>query len=55
MRSGTRLLRLFAALVGLAVLLVVAFSVILPRIQTWGATEEEITRALPGDELSMRE
>jgi hypothetical protein len=53
MRSGTRtrLLRLFAALVGLAVLLVAAFSVILPRIQTWGATEEEITRTLPGDEL----
>jgi hypothetical protein len=53
MRSGTgaKLLRLFAGLAGLAVLLAAAFSVILPWIQTWGAVEEEISRRLPGDEL----
>ncbi|UCF95914.1 MAG: hypothetical protein JSV89_12080 [Spirochaetaceae bacterium] len=51
MTRGAKLIRLFAALAGLTVFLVAAFSIILPWIPTWGATEEETARTLPGDEL----
>jgi len=51
MTVSSTLIRLFAALIGLVVLLVVAFSIILPWIPTWGARDEEIAQALPGDEI----
>jgi hypothetical protein len=51
MSRGAKLIRLFAALAGLTVFLVAAFSIIIPWIPTWGATEEEFARTLPGDEL----
>jgi len=51
MRIGTRLRRLSAGLVILGVLLVALFALTLPAIQRWGATDEEVARNLPGDEL----
>jgi hypothetical protein len=51
--SAKRLfLRFLVGLAILALTLVVAFSLALAAIPTWGATPEEVQRVLPGDELS---
>jgi hypothetical protein len=47
----TRLLRFFAGLAGLILLLVAAFALIVPGVYTRGATEAETRKILPGDEL----
>lgn len=51
MTLGTRLLRLIVGLIALGALLVGLFALTLPAIHRWGATNEEVARALPGDEL----
>ncbi|MEZ4622474.1 MAG: hypothetical protein R2867_44200 [Caldilineaceae bacterium] len=51
MRSENRLRRLSAGLVMLALLLVGLFALTLPAIHRWGATDAEVARSLPGDEL----
>lgn len=50
----TFFLRLLAGLGLLALLLVVSFAVALPAIERWGATDEEVGRAMPGDGLLPR-
>jgi hypothetical protein len=51
MTLGTRLLRLIVGLIVLGALLVGLFALTLPAIHRWGATDQEVTRTLPGDEL----
>lgn len=51
MSVGMRLLRLLIGLTVLAALLVGLFWVTLPAIHRWGATDGEVARPLPGDEL----
>src|SRR5215208_8280408 len=43
--------RVFLGLVVLAAVVVIIYVLTRPRISTWGATEVEATRTLPGDEL----
>jgi hypothetical protein len=43
--------RVFLGLVVLAAVVVITYVLARPRISTWGATEVEATRTLPGDEL----
>jgi hypothetical protein len=52
MALRTRLLRLFAGLSLMLVLLAGSFAAVLPAIDRWGATDAELARALPGDELA---
>lgn len=51
MTGSTRLLRLLIGLIVLGALLVGLFWVTLPTIHRWGATDAEVARPLPGDEL----
>src|SRR5262245_30355357 len=51
MTLRARLLRLLAGLGVLAVILPAAFATVLPALHRWGATDAEVARALPGDEL----
>lgn len=51
MKANTRIIRFFAGLAGLIVLLMAAFALLVPWVHTWGATDEEVRRSLPGDEL----
>jgi hypothetical protein len=46
-----RLLRILVGLIVLGALLVGLFALTLPAIQRWGATDAEVARTLPGDEL----
>jgi hypothetical protein len=48
----TILLRLLLGILLAALLLTGLFKMTLAVIPTWGATEDEITRSLPGDELT---
>jgi hypothetical protein len=54
MKARTRLARILLGLIVLVVVLVVGFSIALPAINRWGATDEDVTRGLPGDELLAR-
>jgi len=47
----TRILRFFGGLALVVVILAVAFALLPGWIHTWGATDEEIARAMPGDEF----
>jgi hypothetical protein len=51
MSIRTRLLRLLAGLGLLLALLAGSFAAVIPAIHRWGATDEEVALALPGDEL----
>jgi hypothetical protein len=51
MKATTWILRFFAGLAGLVLLLIAAFALLVPWTHTWGATPEEVSRTLPGDEL----
>lgn len=51
MTLGNRLLRLLLGFIVLGALLVSLFALTLPAIHRWGATDGEVTRTLPGDEL----
>lgn len=51
MTLGKRLLRIFVGIVLLVGLLTALFALTLPAIQRWGATDVEVARILPGDEL----
>lgn len=44
-------IRLLAGLAIVMLLLNIAFLILLPIIHTWGATEEEVARTYPGDDL----
>lgn len=52
MSIRTRLLRLVAGLVILTLTLAASFSVFIPQTVSWGATNEEVALALPGDSLA---
>ena len=51
MSARTKLLRFLAGLVLLVGLLAFAFALLPGWIHTWGATDEEIARTMPGDEF----
>jgi hypothetical protein len=51
MSIRTRLLRLLAGLGLLIALLAGSFAAVIPAIHRWGAEDEEVSLALPGDEL----
>ncbi len=51
MTRRTRVFRFFSGLALLTIVLAVAFSLLPGWIHTWGATEEEIGRPMPGDEI----
>jgi hypothetical protein len=51
MSIRTRVLRLLAGLGLLLALLAGAFAAVIPAIHRWGAMDEEVSLALPGDEL----
>jgi hypothetical protein len=51
MSIRTRVLRLLAGLGLLIALLAGAFAAVIPAIHRWGATDEEVSLALPGDKL----
>lgn len=51
-RAESRTAQLFRPIAGLGTALTAAYLVaILPRLRRWGATDDELTRSLPGDEL----
>src|SRR4029079_14540166 len=52
MSIGTRLLRLAAGMAVLLLTLVLSFTVAFTQILGWGATDQEVARALPGDDLA---
>jgi hypothetical protein len=54
MRLRRGLLRLLAGLGLLAALLAASLALVIPAIECWGATDEEVARLLPGDELLPR-
>ncbi len=54
MSIRTRLLRLLAGFGLMIVVLVVSFAVLIPAIHRWGATDAELARAMPGDDLLSR-
>ena len=47
----SRIARFFGGLAVVVVILVAAFALLPAWIHHWGATEEEIARRMPGDEL----
>jgi hypothetical protein len=47
----TRTKRFFVGLAVVLVILTLAFALLPGWIHTWGATDQEATRAMPGDEL----
>jgi len=49
MTARTRILRFLGGLALVATMLVVVFALLPGWIHTWGATEEEVARAMPGD------
>jgi hypothetical protein len=49
--ARTRILRFFGGLALVVVMLAVAFALLPGWIHTWGATDKEIARAMPGDEI----
>lgn len=51
MSKRTRLVRLAAGLGALLVVLIILFAAITPLIHRWGATNAELARAMPGDDL----
>jgi hypothetical protein len=51
MSARTRILRLLGGFALVAVILVVTFSLLPSWIHYWGATDQEIARSMPGDEL----
>ncbi|MEJ2211644.1 MAG: hypothetical protein P8129_21770 [Anaerolineae bacterium] len=51
MSARLRVVRLFSGVILVTTILVVAFALLPDWIHTWGATEEEIGRAMPGDEI----
>lgn len=51
MSIGARLRRLLVGLILLGAVLVALFALTLPAIHRWGATDAEVARGLPGDEL----
>lgn len=51
MSARTRIIRLLGGLALVVALLTVAFALLPGWIHTWGATDEEVARAMPGDEL----
>ncbi len=44
-------LRVLGILAGLGLLVVIVVALLTPRMDRWGATDEEIDAAFPGDEL----
>lgn len=51
MSARLRVARFFGGVILVTTILVVAFALLPDWIHTWGATEEEIGRAMPGDEI----
>ncbi len=51
MSTRTRILRFFGGLALVLVILAVIFPLLPPLFHTWGATEAELARAYPGDDL----
>jgi len=51
MRGGTRIRGLISCVLTLAAAIVLYYSMYRPWALTWGATEEEVRRAMPGDEI----
>jgi len=51
MSTRTRVIRFFGGLVLIAALLGVTFPLLTPWMHTWGATEAEVARTYPGDDL----
>jgi hypothetical protein len=51
MHLQSRIMRLLAGTGIMLVLLVASFTAVLPAIHRWGATDAEVARTLPGDEL----
>ncbi|HSR32764.1 MAG TPA: hypothetical protein VLY63_19555 [Anaerolineae bacterium] len=54
MSTSTKVVRLVAATLLVVVILVVTFVLLRQWTPTWGATEAEVARTLPGDELIQR-
>ncbi len=51
MKKHEKTLRLTIGVITVALILVVGFALVLQMIPTWGATEQEVQRTLPGDEI----
>ena len=51
MKARTRIARILLSLIALSIVLVAGFSIALPAITRWGATDEEVAMTLPGDKL----
>ncbi len=54
MSTRTKIVRLVAGTLLVIVILVATFALLRPWTPTWGATEAEVARTLPGDELVER-
>jgi hypothetical protein len=51
MKARTRIARILLGLIAFSTVLVAGFSIALPAITRWGATDEEVAMTLPGDKL----
>lgn len=51
MTRRTRFIRFFTGLVLVLAILIITFALLPSYIHTWGATNEEMTQAMPGDEV----
>jgi hypothetical protein len=54
MSAGTKIIRVVLGVLLVVVILVAVFALVRRWTYTWGATEAEVQRALPGDELIAR-